>query len=123
MCARLHFCTDTRQHARNHLLLIVDDYKPSAAEQLTTLMFLLSVFTAVVPPGMEVRSGMVQECESGSYQDQWLTPSSASCTSCGEDIASDATVPLHFYTVESGANDNVTESSITVRGTPDSCCK
>lgn len=67
---------------------------------------------------------MVQECQSGSYQDQWLTPSSsASCTSCGEQIASDATALLQVYTVESGANDNVTESSITVRGSSESCCK
>lgn len=73
----------------------------------------------------------VTACADGTYQEEWVKPTedtATACTSCGDEIKSDAVTPLRFPRVKSAAiasgdNEDVEELSVNVRGGSDACCE
>jgi hypothetical protein len=85
---------------------------------------------AVTPPGYFTPPTVqgqalpqTTQCAPGTYRAEWSVPSLASsCTSCGDQITSENTIPVATYFNASSWN---VENPIyvTVKGASESCCK
>jgi hypothetical protein len=75
--------------------------------------------TAVVPPGYEIKSGVLTKCLAGSFRASWKPAGDAgACIACGEGVKADATDRVTLYDIVTNVATQVPVTSST-----DDCCK